>query len=131
MSAKKVLSVGQCAADTWSIGRMLESDIGAEMLTAGTAEEALDTLRRGGVDLVLVNRIFDMNGASGLDFIRVVKADAALKDVPIMLVSNYADAQQQAIQRGAVPGFGKAAMRTPETLQRVRDALAAAPAEKA
>ena len=125
MSDKKILSLGQCAADTWSIGRLIESELHAEMLTAETFEEAFTALRQGGVDLVLVNRLLNYNGASGLDFIRQMKDDEALKDVPVMLVSNYDDAQRQAVQRGALPGFGKSALRAPQTIQRLRDALGA------
>ncbi len=36
-----------------------------------------------------------------------------------MLVSNYEDAQQDAVARGALPGFGKAALRQPETRNRL------------
>jgi hypothetical protein len=40
-----------------------------------------------------------------------------------MLVSNYADAQQQAETAGALPGFGKSSLRTPETRERLRAVL--------
>jgi hypothetical protein len=40
-----------------------------------------------------------------------------------MLVSNYADAQRDAVGRGALPGFGKSALRQPETLSRLAEVL--------
>jgi two-component system chemotaxis response regulator CheY len=59
------------------------------------------------MDLVLVNRIGDDDGASGLELIRTIKADPALSTLHVMLVSNFADAQTEAIGLGALPGFGK------------------------
>jgi CheY-like chemotaxis protein len=123
MTAKRVLNVGQCAADNWSISRTLESEFSVEVVPVSTASEALAKLRQESFALVLVNRILDRDGSSGLDLIRKVKADEKLAEVPIMLVSNYADAQQQAAKVGAAPGFGKAELGTPEMLERVRGFL--------
>jgi len=36
------------------------------------------------------------------------------------LVSNYTDAQAQAVQAGAEPGFGKSSLGQPQMLDRVR-----------
>jgi two-component system, chemotaxis family, chemotaxis protein CheY len=119
--AKKVLSVGQCAIDHGNVSRALQSEFGADVRPAATADEALAALRGGSFALVLVNRVFDANGDSGLDFIRHVKAEAP--GVPVMLVSNFADAQAQAIEAGALPGFGKAALNAPETLARLKERL--------
>jgi CheY-like chemotaxis protein len=125
MTAKKVLSLGQCAADNWSISRLLSESLGATVSEADSFEEALMLLRRDDFPLVLVNRILDANGASGLDFITQLKADEALRSVPVMLVSNFADAQRQAVAKGALPGFGKAALHDPATLEGLRAVLEA------
>jgi two-component system chemotaxis response regulator CheY len=122
MPAKKVLSVGQCGVDHPAIARVIRDRFAAEVVPADSADEALAELRRGGYGLVLANRVFDMGG-SGLEFIEQIKADVALKDVPVMLVSNYPDAQQQAVALGALPGFGKAALRDSATLDRLADVL--------
>ena len=119
--AKKVLSVGQCAMDHGSISRALQGGFGADVTPAATADEALAALRGGGFALVLVNRVFDANGDSGLDFIRRMKSETP--NVPVMLVSNFADAQAQAVESGALPGFGKAALNAPETLARLKEQL--------
>jgi two-component system chemotaxis response regulator CheY len=124
--SKRVLSLGQCGADHGSISGVLRDQLRAEVTAAHTFEEALAKLRKGGFDLVLVNRVLDHDGRSGLDFIDRVKGDAQLRGVPVMLVSNYEDAQAEAVARGALPGFGKAALRQPETLERLRTALGAA-----
>jgi two-component system chemotaxis response regulator CheY len=124
--SKRILSIGQCFADHGAISRMFQGHFGAEVTPADSASEALALLRRERFDLVLVNRILDADGSSGLDIIRDVKADAALQAVPVMLVSNYDDAQRQAVAAGAAPGFGKAALSQPQTLARLRNLLGGA-----
>jgi two-component system chemotaxis response regulator CheY len=99
--------------------RTLRRSFDAEVVTADTTAEALGQLGQGGFALVLVNRVLDADGSSGLDLIRQVKADEALRQVPVMLVSNYEDAQQEAVRAGAEPGFGKSALGRPEMLARV------------
>jgi CheY-like chemotaxis protein len=117
--SKRVLSAGQCFADHSSLTRVLRGSFGAEVVSADSAKEALERLRQEKFALVLVNRVFDADGSSGLELIRAVKADEQLRDVPVMLVSNYEDAQAQAVQAGALPGFGKAALGQPHMLARV------------
>ena len=124
MPAPRVVRVGQCAADHSALARLLRGRFDAEVVAAATAEDALAKLRRGGAALVLVNRVLDAGGESGLDVIRRLKADPSGAGVPVMLVSNYADAQQQAHALGALPGFGKAALGHPDTEARLRAALA-------
>ncbi len=122
MSAKRVVSLGQCAADHWSIERMLQRHFAATVVGVDTPDQALPELRKDGVDLVLVNRLLD-RGGSGLEFIAELKRDAELSKIPVMLVSNLRNAQREAIALGALPGFGKAALGEPATLERLRDAL--------
>jgi len=123
VSKKRVLSLGQCAADHWLIAKVLQASFDLEVIAADRFVDAEVQLRQGGIDLVLVNRVSDRDGSSGLDFIRQMKADDALRQVPVMLVSNYADAQKQAVALGALAGFGKSALDEAETLTRLRDVL--------
>ena len=123
MSTPRVLSVGQCGVDHPAISRFLRDAAGAEATAAATAREATDALRSGGYDLVLVNRVFDRDGGSGLDLIRSLKSDPDLSNVAVMLVSNYEDAQQQAVEAGARPGFGKSQLGDPEASRKVKEAL--------
>ena len=123
MKAKRVLSVGQCWADHGSIARTLKKEFGTEVDAADEAAAALERLRKGGYSLVLVNRVFDSNGASGMDLIKKVKSDPTLQSVPIMLVSNYDDAQFEAAAAGAMPGFGKSSLGRPQMLERIRPFL--------
>jgi two-component system, chemotaxis family, chemotaxis protein CheY len=120
VAAKRVLSVGQCAADNWSISRFIRKQFDADVVTADSLSDALDQLRAGGVDLVLVNRVFDADGSSGMEMIKQIQADAELRSVPVMLVSNYEEPQRQAVEMGAAPGFGKGALGHPQTVGRLK-----------
>jgi DNA-binding NtrC family response regulator len=118
----RVLSIGQCAADHAAISRVLADQFQAAVIPVDNEEQASRELKRAPVSLVLVNRIFDVDGRSGLEFLRGWKEREP--HIPIMLVSNYEDAQKEACQAGAVPGFGKAALGQPAMLDRVRAYLA-------
>ncbi len=123
MASKRVLSVGQCGADHGNISWTLRRAFDAEVIPAHTIPEALRKLREESFALVLVNRILDADGSAGLELIRQVRADESLKGVPVMLVSNYEDAQAEATAAGAAPGFGKAALGQPHTLARLEPFL--------
>jgi len=105
MAGKMVLSVGQCDFDHGNIAARLKSLFGATLVPVDDASGALDHLARERFHLVLVNRVFDADGGSGLDLIRDLNQP---QHPPRMLVSNFADAQDQAVSLGAVRGFGKA-----------------------
>jgi CheY-like chemotaxis protein len=123
MPAKKVLSLGQCWADHGAISQVFMRHFGAEVVSADTTAEALNLLQEQSFALVLVNRLLDQDGSRGLEFIRQLKNDEALRRFPAMLVSNHEDAQREAVQAGAEPGFGKAALGQPAMVGRVRPFL--------
>ena len=124
MTAKKVLSIGQCFADHIAIAHTLNRHFGAEVIAASDWTEALPLLRREPFALILVNRLLDADGSPGLDVIRELKSDEALRAVPVLLMSNHEQAQRDAVQAGAEMGFGKAALGQPAMLGRVRPFLA-------
>jgi CheY-like chemotaxis protein len=119
----KVLNVGHCGFDHGNIGRVLEEEFGVEVDGASTADAALRAVRDGEFDLVLVNRVFDANGESGLDLIKRLQAHEETRATPVMLVSNYPEAQEAAVAAGARPGFGKSALSAPETRERLAAVL--------
>lgn len=112
-SQRVVLDVGQCSADHSSIRRLCEG-LGARVERAHTGAEALSRIAAGGVDLVLVNRILDIDGSDGVALITEFLAQAP-QPLSVMLVSNYPQFQQEAVRRGAVSGFGKAELHSAET----------------
>jgi two-component system chemotaxis response regulator CheY len=126
MRNKQVLSVGQCSADASAITRVLQKQFQATVDSVDTFDEAFARLHAGSVDLVLVNRILDADGSSGLELIQRIKSDTELRHLPVMLVSNYPEWQQEAVKLGAVPGFGKAGLGQPEMIGRLNALLDAA-----
>jgi len=120
MSGKRVLSIGQCGADHGAIAHTFHRHFAAEVVPAEDWDEALPYLRREPFDLVLVNRLLDVNGSAGLEIVTNLKADEELRKLPVMLVSNLDGAQEEAIQAGAEKGFGKASLGQPAMLERLR-----------
>lgn len=119
----RILSVGQCGFDNSRIRQSLSKPLDAEIVDADTHQEATETLRAGGIDLVLVNRIGDADGAPGLDLIRTIKNEPSTSNVPTLLVSNFASAQKDAIALGAAPGFGKDDLGSKTAIEAIRQAL--------
>jgi CheY-like chemotaxis protein len=120
---KRVLDVGQCSPDHWSIKHLVEGELGGEVVQAHHLADALELLRGGGFALVLVNRKLDADYSDGLDVIRQIKADPQLAATPVMLVSNYPESQAEAVAAGAEPGFGKAELRSAATREKLAAAL--------
>lgn len=121
MSAPRVLSIGQCSYDSAAIERLFKHDFFTEVDSVGSGTDAEGLLRNGEYALVLVNRQLDGDGSSGVALIE--KLQSLSPDVPMMLVSDKPDAQADAVAKGAIPGFGKSALRHPETTQRIQEAL--------
>jgi CheY-like chemotaxis protein len=129
-NAVRVLDVGQCALDHGNISRLLKDQFGATVDRAASYDQVFYMAGFYDYQLVLVNRIFDADGSEGLELIRRLKTDPATRDMPVMMVSNYPDAQAAAQEIGAVPGFGKATLEAPATIELLSRVLGAgAPAE--
>ena len=105
---KLVLDVGQCQPDHRAIRRMIESEFDARVESSPDAEGAMQVLCEQKVDLVLVNRILDTTLNDGLELVKQMQQHESLCNTPIMMISNFESAQQEAVAAGAVPGFGKA-----------------------
>lgn len=112
---RTVLDVGQCDFDHGNISRMLTEEYDADVKRAATSEEACRAVQNENFDLVLVNRILDADGASGLDLIQRLLSKEAARATRVMLVSNYAEAQDSAVALGATRGFGKDALTNSQT----------------
>ena len=122
---KRVYLVGHCSPDSaYLMQAVLSVDASAEIkrinddaaLATALAESPLP-------DLLLVNRQLDglFSTYEGMELIVAVH-DSHPK-VKLMLISNYPDAQAAAERAGAVPGFGKAELRTPKPAQRLTAAI--------
>jgi CheY-like chemotaxis protein len=119
MMTKRVLDVGSCPPDHAAIRHLIEDKFDAVVMHAHDAADAIATLEQQPFDLVLVNRKLDHDYSDGLLVIERIKGMPALAEVPVMLITNYEDHQQQAIRTGAERGFGKLSMEEAETLERL------------
>jgi CheY-like chemotaxis protein len=121
--SKTVLDVGNCDLDHGAIRRTVERHFAARVLRAHGWEDCQQALRRGAVDLVLVNRRLDRDQSDGLEIIRRIKSDPGLATVPVMLISNFPQYQAAAEQAGALPGFGKDHLGQPAAPECLRSVL--------
>lgn len=122
----RVLNVGQCVPDHMSITSYLRRTFDAEVVKVDSEEDALELVAKGDVDLVLVNRLYDADGASGLATVQAITSGDAPSGgdrPPVMLVSNFADAQKKAVKAGALPGFGKSELGTEATTEKLTPIL--------
>ena len=117
--SKRVLDVGNCVPDHGAIRSLVERTFGAEVVQSHGPDDTLAELKKGEFDLVLINRKLDQDYSDGIDILKAIKADGALAKTPVMLITNYEDHQAAAVAAGAVPGFGKLSLNTPQTLERL------------
>ena len=111
--------MGNCSFDHGNLEALITANFDAEMSAADSHGEALAMLASSAFDLILVNRKLAFNGSDGVELIERIKADPRLDGVPVMLLSNYPWAQRAAIAAGAHPGFGKAELDRPETIEKL------------
>ncbi len=83
-------------------------------------KDALGELEREPAALVLVNRKLDLDYSDGMAIVRHLKSSEQWSAVPVMLISNYAEYQQEAVAAGCEPGFGKQELRSEATLEKLR-----------
>jgi len=126
---KVVLDVGNCNPDHAALASMLKRNYGAEVLRADQLEDTLKLLQDRSVDLILINRKLDIDYSDGIEILRVLKRTPPFDTIPVMLITNYPEHQQHAMAEGAVLGFGKLELSTPETKQKLVPFLNASPVQ--
>ena len=121
--SQTIVLVGHCGID----GPRLQSVVsqclkGCEVVRVNEQGD-LEAACEQGADLLLVNREpVGFEGTEGLELIRGVRQ--RYPDQKVMLVSDFPEAQQEAIAAGALPGFGKRDIDSPKLEQSIRQALA-------
>ncbi len=120
---KRVIDVGNCVPDHAAIRRLIESNFDAQVAQAHDLKDALHELEREPAALVLVNRKLDLDYSDGMAIVRHLKASEQWSAVPVMLISNYPEYQQEAVAAGCEPGFGKQELRSEATLEKLRRLL--------
>lgn len=121
--SKRVVLVGHCGPDS-SYLRMAVSSAGKDVkVTAADDERSLRRELEQGAALVLVNRVLDygFETEQGVDVIRHFRGE--FPAVPMMLISNYPEAQAAAVAAGAAPGFGKGEIGTRRVTEMLKQAI--------
>lgn len=122
--SKTVLDVGNCQPDHSAIRRMLTKHFDVRVLQCDAWPDTLQMLQSESIDLILVNRKLDTDYSDGIDVLKSIKSDTRFAAIPVMLITNYSEVQQEAVSLGAIPGFGKLSLSSQETLERLSDVLA-------
>jgi hypothetical protein len=121
---KVVLLVGHCAPDAWALASAVKSVLtNVDVRLIEDDESLRDSI--ADADLLLVNRVLEggFDREAGIELIRELAAQSAGPST--MLISNYADAQADALAAGARPGFGKRQMYDPAARDRILQAVGA------
>jgi CheY-like chemotaxis protein len=122
---KRILDVGNCGPDHAAVTRFFTQHFNCEVAQADRAADAMDKLRQQSFDLVVVNRKLDIDYSDGMEVLQQTKSTPETADVPVMMITNYEEHQNAAVEAGAVRGFGKLEYENPETLERVKAVLEA------
>ena len=120
---KRIALIGHCGPDSSYLRMAVTRAVrGAEIVSADDSAE-LDQLLKDGVDLLLFNRVLDygFDQTEGAAVIRQLRAE--YPDLKMMLVSNYVEAQAEAVAAGALPGFGKREIGSPKVTELLRGAM--------
>jgi DNA-binding NarL/FixJ family response regulator len=120
---KKVVLVGHCGPDSSYLRMTVQRALQDVVVTMADDDGDLQKLIGAGVDLLLVNRTLDYGFAheGGAELIKHLRTGHP--DLRAMLVSNYPEAQAEAIAAGALPGFGKRELGSPRIGQLLREAI--------
>jgi CheY-like chemotaxis protein len=123
LMSKKVVLVGHCGPDSSYLRMAVSRAVKDSSILIAEDDSSLQKLIKGGVDLLLVNRQLDYGFTTydGVQLIQQLRAEHP--QVKTMLISNYPEAQEAAVQAGALPGFGKAQIGRPQVVERLQAAL--------
>ena len=117
-----VMLVGHCGPDAIMLKTVAQRALPGSSVELVNDQEALDAALERDV-VLLVNRELDgafRTGRGGIDLIRHLDESAAT--APMLLVSNFPEAQVEAEAAGAMPGFGKSNLYDDDTTRRLKDA---------
>lgn len=117
-----VVLVGHCGPDAWALKSAVRSALGTvEFRDIGEHKMLAEAME--GAHLVLINRVLGggFHVESGIELIRSLAQSRGAP--PMMLVSNFEDAQAEAEAAGALPGFGKTQLYDARTRERIEAAV--------
>ena len=104
---KHVVLVGHCSPDSSYLTLAIRSVCPDAQVQRVNDDAALRGALEAGCELLLINRMLDGDFAECSGVATIAACHQFKPQIPAMLVSNFADAQAQALAAGAMPGFGK------------------------
>ncbi len=116
----QIALVGHCGPDSFALQSSIMGFVpGAVILKINSMDEL--NAKMAELSLLVVNRVLDgrFNSESGIELIR----DLGDGNPPAMLISNYPESLQEAVDAGGVMGYGKQKMRSPEAETALKNAL--------
>ena len=113
---KNALIVGHCDLDNPQITSLLEKNFSTNVTRVKLLKNVIEHLEKQDCDLVIINRIGAFDQESGLELIEKIKVDGRFKS-PLMMITNYKDQMDNAVEKGAVPGYGKGKLHDKDTIE--------------
>lgn len=120
---KRVVLVGHCGPDSSFLRIAVSGAVRDAQVLMADDQSELNRILEQGADLLLLNRQLDwgFESETGVELVRSLRAK--FPTVKMMLVSNYPEAQADAVAAGALPGFGKREIGTAKVKETIRAAL--------
>jgi two-component system chemotaxis response regulator CheY len=122
--SKKVALVGHCGPDSAYLRIAVSGASKGASVIALHDDSSLQQAMQDGLDLILVNRQLDygFTADEGVELVKQLREKHP--ELKMMLISNYPEAQEEAVAAGALPGFGKREIGSPKVKEMLRAALA-------
>jgi CheY-like chemotaxis protein len=113
---KNVLVVGHCDLDNPQITSLLQKNFSTNVVSVKMLKKVIEHLEKQDYDLVIINRIGAFDQESGLELIEKIKEDGRFQS-PLMMITNYKDQMDKAVEKGAVSGYGKDKLHDKDTIE--------------
>jgi len=121
MGKRVVVLLGHCGADASYLRLAVKKADAAAQIVSASDRSELDEAIKQGAELLLVNReLWGFDVDSGIELIRLLRKEHP--ELKMMLVSNYPQAQAEAVAAGALPGFGKRELGSGRVIDLLRSA---------
>jgi len=121
--SRTFLLIGHCGPDSAYLRSTIRAASPRARILSADDDAELEQALAEPVDLVLLNRElgYGFTLQKGVDLIAHLRA--ARPGLRMMLVSNYPEAQSEAVNAGALPGFGKRELGKPHVVEMLRRAV--------
>lgn len=119
-SGVEIALVGHCGPDAFALQSSVMGFVPGAVVHRVNSMDELEA-KMGGLSLLLVNRVLDgrFGTDSGIELIRGLGEGTP----PAMLITNFEESMREAVEAGAVPGFGKSSMRSAQAEGALKGAL--------